>query len=106
MQINIEYRHISGFETFFKNVGGKTVALMYDINTKPYALRIKEELTNHGCKILDVEYADEELIPSEDKCEYAYTLAKTVDYVLAVGSGTLNDMAKSVLLLLLHYWEN
>lgn len=96
MQINIEYRHISGFETFFKNVGGKTVALMYDINTKPYALQIKEELKNHGCKILDVEYEDEELIPSEDKCEYAYTLAKTADYVLAVGSGTLNDMAKSV----------
>ena len=96
MEINIEYRHISGFEKFYKNTSGKTVALMYDVNTKPYALRIKEELTNHGCKILDVEYANEELIPSEDKCEYDYSIAQTADYVLAVGSITLNDMAKSV----------
>ncbi|MBQ8685150.1 MAG: sn-glycerol-1-phosphate dehydrogenase [Clostridia bacterium] len=96
MRINIEYRHESGFEKFFHKIATKTVAVMYDINTLPYALQIKAEMEKRGAKLLDVAYSDEELIPSEDKCEYAYEIAATADYVLAVGSGTLNDMAKSV----------
>lgn len=96
MNINVEYRHESDFANFFAKVSGKKVALMYDINTEPYALDMATALTTKGAKILVVEYRDEELIPSEDKCEYAYEIAKDADYVLAVGSGTLNDMAKSV----------
>ena len=96
MEINIEYRHEGGFTNFFTKTKGKKVALMYDVNTAPYALGIKAELQKNECDVLDVYYEDEELVPSEDKCEYAYQLAKNADYVLAVGSGTLNDMAKSV----------
>lgn len=96
MQMNIEYRHTSGFEKFFSKITQKNVALLYDVNTKPYAEQIREELESHDCKILPVYYADEELVPSEDKCDYAFVIAKDADYVLAVGSGTLNDMAKSV----------
>ena len=69
---------------------------MYDVNTKPYASSIINEMTNYGAKILDVYYPDEELIPTEDKCEYAKSISQNTDYVLAVGSGTLNDMAKSI----------
>ena len=96
MNFNIEYRHESGFKNFFTKVSGKKVALMYDANTKPYAKSLEKDLLLHNVQILTVEYADEELIPTEDKCEYAYEIAKDADYVLAVGSGTLNDMAKSV----------
>ena len=35
MNINIEYRHESGFSKFFEKVRGKCVELMYDVNTKP-----------------------------------------------------------------------
>ena len=94
--MNVEYRHESGFKNFFQKVAGKVMAIMYDVNTKPYALQMIEELKTSGANVLDVYYSDEELIPSEDKCEYAYEIAGKADYVLAVGSGTLNDMAKFV----------
>ena len=42
--MNIEYRHVSGFKNFFQKIAGKTLAVMYDVNTKPYALSIIEEL--------------------------------------------------------------
>ena len=96
MNINIEYRHESGFKNFFNRVKDKTVTVMYDVNTKPFAERIKTELSRYVKEILSVEYPDEELVPSEDKCQEAYIVAKNSDYLLAVGSGTLNDMAKSV----------
>lgn len=96
MDMNVEYRHESRFEKFFNKVKGKTVTVMYDVNTKPYAAEIKTELGDYAKNVLSVEFPDEELIPSEDKCEYAYEIAKISDYLLAVGSGTLNDMAKAV----------
>ena len=48
------------------------------------------------CDVVEVEFPDEELLPTEDKCDFAEWAAKATDYVLAVGSGTLNDIAKSV----------
>lgn len=96
MQINIEYRNESDFAAFFQKIAYKKVALLYDVNTKPYAFEMKARLLEYGCKVTDISFNDEELVPSEDKCDYAYSIAKNTDYVLAVGSGTLNDMAKSV----------
>ena len=94
--MNVEYYHENRFENFFQKISGKTVAVMYDVNTKPYALQMIGILKTTGAKVLEIYYLDEELIPSEDKCEYAYEISVMADYVLAVGSGTLNDMAKSV----------
>ena len=96
MQINIEYRNESEFSVFFEKITDKKVALMYDVNTRPYALEMKQRLLAHGCNVADIVFEDEELIPSEDKCDQAYAVAKDTEYLLAVGSGTLNDMAKSV----------
>ncbi len=96
MNINVEYRDVSGFENFFDRVKNKTVTVMYDINTKPYADQLKTELSRYAKEIWSMEYPDEELVPDEDKCQQAYDIAKESDYLLAVGSGTLNDMAKSV----------
>ncbi len=69
---------------------------MYDINTKPYASAFKKELERFAKETTGVYFSDEELIPDENKCDMAYETAKGCDYILAVGSGTLNDMAKSV----------
>ncbi|MBR2375078.1 MAG: sn-glycerol-1-phosphate dehydrogenase [Clostridia bacterium] len=96
MNMNVEYRHESGFKCFLQKMTNKRVAVMYDVNTKPYALEFMRELQENGAATVAVYYPDEELVPSEDKCEYAYQTAQGTDYVLAVGSGTLNDMAKSV----------
>ena len=96
MEINVEYRHISRFEKFFKSITGKSVTVMFDVNTKPYAQDLIRQIKLYASNVVTVEYPDEELIPSEDKCEEAYIASQNSDYLLAVGSGTLNDMAKSV----------
>ena len=96
MNINVEYRNETGFVNFFNKIRNKTVALMYDVNTLPYATNLKKQLLENGALVIDIYYPDKELLPTEDKCDYAFTLAKNADYVLAVGSGTLNDMAKSI----------
>ena len=55
-----------------------------------------DALRERGCNTEEIFYPDEELVPTEDKCEYGYQKAKGAEYVLAVGSGTLNDMTKSI----------
>lgn len=96
MEINIEYRHETGFSNFLNKMQDKTVAVMYDVNTKPLALGFLAELSVNAKETLEISFPDEELVPSEDKCEFAQEIAKKADYLLAVGSGTLNDMAKSI----------
>ena len=96
MSIQVCYKQKDGFAPFLAAVAGKRVAVLYDVNTAPYAESIRMQLKAAGCLIANVPYADEELLPTEDKCAKAQVAANAVDYVLAVGSGTLNDMAKSV----------
>ena len=38
MNISVQYRNENNFEPFFGKMNGKTVSVLYDINTKPYAL--------------------------------------------------------------------
>ncbi len=96
MSIEILYKKNDNFAPFFRAVAGKRVAILYDVNTAPYAQPIREQLKGAGCLIANVPYRDAQLLPTEDKCAKAQMAANAVDYVLAVGSGTLNDMAKSV----------
>lgn len=96
MSVQVCYKQKDGFVPFFEAVSGKKVAILYDVNTAPYAETIRMQLRGAGCLIANVPYADTALLPTEDKCARAQAAADSVDYVLAVGSGTLNDMAKSV----------
>ena len=96
MGIEILYKKEEGFVPFLRAVAGKRVAILYDVNTAPYAEDIREQLKGTGCLVVNVPYRDAQLLPTEDKCAKAQMAANAVDYVLAVGSGTLNDMAKSV----------
>lgn len=96
MSIEILYKQEGGFAPFLAAVAGKRVAILYDVNTAPYAEKIREQLKGAGCLIANVPYFDEQLLPTEDKCAKAQMAANAAEYVLAVGSGTLNDMAKSV----------
>ncbi len=96
MNIYIEYKHETGFDGFFHRIAGKKLSVLYDVHTKPYAEALLTSMTAYTDHIVRVEYPDEELLPTEEKCEQAYVLSAGCDYVLAVGSGTLNDMAKYV----------
>lgn len=93
---NVEYKNRTGFQAFFEKVKGKRIAVLFDVNTKPYAREMIEQLKGRGCHVTEVYYPDVELVPTEDKCDFGYEKAKGSEYLLAVGSGTLNDMTKSV----------
>ena len=94
--MHIEYKQTNEFRPFYERMTDKCITVMYDVNTKPYAEKIKAALMDYAKEIISLEFPDQELIPSEDKCEEGYETAKGSDYFLAVGSGTLNDMAKSI----------
>ena len=93
MKINVEFKDEQGkFPIFLEKVKDKKVAVIFDVNTKPYANNIINKLND----VVEIYFPDEELIPDERKCKYAFDMANGSDYLLAVGSGTLNDMAKDV----------
>lgn len=99
-QINIEYKKREDYPIFFGRMAKKNVCIAYDINTEPYALPMIRKLEDLGCTVRKTFYPDEELLPDEKACEKLKQTAMGRDYILAVGSGTLNDMAKYISTLL------
>lgn len=101
MNINIEYGSSDGmYPAFFRKITGKKVAVAYDVNTRPYAAAFTERFANYAACVKEIGFSDKELIPDETACETLRTGAKGAEYLLAVGSGTLNDMTKYVSTLL------
>ena len=74
----------------------KTLCIAYDINTKPFAKAILVQLKGLCAELVEMEYTDRELIPNEEACDALKQAAKNSEYILAVGSGTLNDIAKYI----------
>lgn len=97
MRINVEYKSERGtFPVFLKKISGKRVAVVFDANTAPFAYRFIKELSGVAQSVKQVFLNDKDLIPDERACGTAEMESRGVDYVLAVGSGTLNDICKSV----------
>ena len=67
MGIEILYKKEEGFAPFLRAVAGKRVAILYDVNTAPYAEEIRKMLKGAGCLIANVPYRDAQLLPTEDK---------------------------------------
>ena len=95
--MNIEYKNQAGqYPIFEERIKGKKVAVVYDVNTAPYANAIIVNLERIGCEIKAIFFPDEELIPDERVVQRTTTQTQGMDYLLAVGSGSLNDVAKKV----------
>ena len=95
--INIEYKNRFGqYPCFFERMKNKTLCIAYDINTKPFAKAILVQLKGLCAELVEMEYTDRELIPNEEACDGLKQAAKNSEYILAVGSGTLNDIAKYI----------
>lgn len=95
-EASIEYGSGGRYPRFFSKMDGKTVAVLSDLNTHPLALPLEAELGRRGVRVKEVLFDDSDLLPREGECAFALEQSRGCDYVLAVGSGTLNDMAKSV----------
>ncbi len=99
IDINIEYKNINGeYPVFFEKNANKKICVACDANTRKFAEPLAEKLKAIGCVIDFTYFDDEELVPNESACGMFIedVLAFDCDYVLAVGSGTLNDMTKYV----------
>lgn len=86
--IFLEYKKSNGFPGFCKRRAGDKIVVLCDRNTRRFA----EELVISNKTICF--YDEDEPVPDEKVCSKAIEYAKNADYILAVGSGTLNDTAK------------
>ena len=91
--MKVHYKNDGGFNDFFRYCKDKKISLAFDFNTRPFATELEKDLS-HFAEIHEIYYEDRELLPTEDKVERLKKESEDADYILAVGSGTLNDMAK------------
>lgn len=96
MDIKIEYKNSEGlFFEFIKKMTGKKVSVVCDVNTRPYADDLIKTIETVAT-VTKTDFDIPELVPDEYVVETTYNNAKGCDYLLAVGSGSLNDVAKAV----------
>lgn len=88
MGVTLEYANGGTFPQFAAAHVNDKILLLADRNTRKYAEGVAL-FDTHMCLI-----DEDEPVPDEKVCERAVEGAKECDYVLAVGSGTLNDTAK------------
>ena len=86
--IRLEYKSGGGFPAFCARRQKEKILAVCDRNTRPFAE--SAEIPNKKICFID----EDEPVPDEKVCGYVTECAKEADYVLAVGSGTLNDTAK------------
>lgn len=86
--IEVEYGSNARFPRFEREHAGQKILLLADKNTLRFAKTLA--LDNALLCLID----EDEPVPDETVCARAVEGAKACDYILAVGSGTLNDTAK------------
>lgn len=83
-----------GFLPFLIKMQGKNPAVVYDENTRPFAEEILKELADRIGGSCEICFPEKELVPDEHVYEMVIRMAEGCDYILAVGSGSLNDVCK------------
>lgn len=84
------------YESFVHSLLNKKVFIFCDINTVKYTQPvINEALKQKIDYVLNI-FPDHELIPLIEHCESLIIQAESFDYILAFGSGSINDMGKYI----------
>lgn len=86
------YRGKTALQDFAAAVGAKKVLAVYDINTKPFAEKLIKLLDT--CQVTNFMFDDRKLVPELEKLPPLVASAKESDYIVCIGSGTLNDICK------------
>ncbi len=89
--VNVEVG--STFPIFLERVKGKRVLVLTDTNTYPISQNIVAQIQAVG-DVSQFTFPEAEPVADELRLNVAVRAAKSCDYLLAVGSGTLNDIAK------------
>lgn len=76
----------------------KNLCVVSDIHTEQAAgMAVYEELEKGGYSFEKVVYQEEELVPDEEALIYLFTrVPENCDLIIAVGSGTINDLCRYV----------
>lgn len=91
--INIEYENYNNFYEYIKN---KNVLIICDENTRKYYRTISEKLESIAKKVSIIEFKEKHLLPDDLAIKKINENINGYDYILAIGSGTLNDLAKYI----------
>lgn len=92
--MNVEEKTGGGFPVFAERIKGKRVCILADENTEKYSVGIEKMLKDNGNATHVFVYPEKE--PTADESSVALAVEKSTDsdYILSVGAGTLNDLAK------------
>ncbi len=90
---NIEF---NDYPKFFEYIKNKKVLVVSDPNTNPFILNFKENLENNAKLVKYVLLNDKNLVPDMAAILEIEKEIDSIDYVLGVGSGSINDLCKYV----------
>ena len=92
--VNAERGEGGNFPVFLQRVKGKKMLVITDEHTLPLSELIVNALKENGNSVKRCHLPEEEPVADERTVETVRRAAEDCDYLLAVGSGTLNDVAK------------
>ena len=92
--VNVEVGTEGNYPNFLASVKGKKVLVLADLTTKPISEIIVRALGTNGTKVLRLTYPEAEPVAGQTQIDMAKEAGGQADYLLAVGTGTLNDIAK------------
>lgn len=92
--VNAEYKSNDFYPVFRRRTEGKKLMLLADENTAVYAEAFAEGLRGKGREAFLCVIPEKEPVADEKTCAFVAERLKGFGYVLAVGAGTLNDLAK------------
>ncbi len=90
------YRGKREFTQFANQLEAKKILVVYDVNTGVFAAEIMKMLSDSKKDVQIYCFADKHLLPEIAHLGALTEQAKGYDYILGVGSGTLNDICKYV----------
>ncbi|HHX80302.1 MAG TPA: sn-glycerol-1-phosphate dehydrogenase [Acholeplasmataceae bacterium] len=93
--VNIEYKNEELFPDFRNIIQGKHLIMICDENTEVYADQYASYFREAANKIEKFVFL-RDFIPDEDAIKTTENVSKQADYILAVGSGTINDLCKYI----------
>lgn len=92
--INAEYASEAFYPVFRASLAGKNILVLTDENTVRYGRPFASRLADAGLSVSLYTIPEKEPVADEKTCALVAGRLAPYDYVLAVGAGTLNDIAK------------
>lgn len=99
LNINIEYvDENKNYPVFLGKIKDKRICIVSDKNTRVFAFDIAKKIEENGGVVFHANFDEEELIPDEHAYGEVEKVARSnnANYILAVGSGSINDICKYV----------